>query len=130
MEGGLGEKTHKDERAVASPCLSATEAGAVTPYGRGALRNTTHNLGSVNLLSHKTGARAGSKIKLTGNKPNQSRALTKGTRNISTVSHPTGWPRARNFHYNFSKRGKGEKIFYKTIIKAPTLDALLYNQNL
>lgn len=57
--------------------------------------------------------------------------LTKGTRNISTVSHPTGWPRARNFHYNFSKRRrKGEKIFHKSIIKAPTRDALLYNQNL
>lgn len=74
--------------------------------------------------------RGGSKIKLTGNKPNQSWTVTKGTRNISTVSHPTGWPRARNSHYNFSKRGRREKIFHKTIIKAPTLDALLYNQNL
>lgn len=52
----------------------------------------------------------GSKIKLTRNKLNQSWAITKRTRNISTVSHPTGWPSAQNFHYNFSKeRRKGGK---------------------
>lgn len=48
----------------------------------------------------------GSRVKLTGNKLNLSRAVTKGTRDISTVSHPRGWPRARNFHYNFSKGGR------------------------
>lgn len=58
----------------------------------------------------KWGGGGESKIKLTGNKANQSPAVTKGTRNISTVSHPTGWPGARNFHYNFSKRREeGEK---------------------
>lgn len=71
----------------------------------------------------------GSRVKLTGNKLNQSRAVTKGTRDISTVSHPTGWPQAQNFYYNFSKGGrKGGKMFQKSHIKAPTQDALPYNQ--
>lgn len=71
----------------------------------------------------------GSRVKLTGNKLTQSRAVTKNTRDISTVSHPTGWPRAQNFHYSFSKGGrKGGKMFHKSHIKAPTQDALPHNQ--
>lgn len=61
----------------------------------------------------------GSRVKLTGNKLNQSPAVTKGTGDISTVSHPTAWPRARNFHYNFSKGGRkgGKKCFTKALSK-------------
>lgn len=82
---------------------------------------------SFSAMRHRRGK--GSGVKLTGNKPNQSRAVTKGTRAISTVSHPTGWLRARNFHYNFSKGGrKGGKMFHKSHIKAPTQDALSHNQ--
>lgn len=63
---------------------------------------------------------AKSRVKLTGNKLNQSRAVTKGTRNISTVSHPTGWPRARNFHYSFSKGGrKGRKYISQKHYQGP-----------
>lgn len=86
--------------------LLASSARHRSPRGLSSLHNIMLNLGSIGLLSHEGRRGKGSRVKLTGNKLNQSRAVTKGTGDISTVSHPTAWPRARNFHYNFSKGGR------------------------
>lgn len=97
--------------------LLASSARHRSPRGLSSLHNIMLNLGSIGLLSHEGRRGKGSRVKLTGNKLNQSRAVTKGTGDISTVSHPTAWPRARNFHYNFSKGGRkgGKKCFTKAI---------------
>ena len=53
-------------------------------------------------------------------KKKKSGRVAKGTRNISTVSHPTGWPRARNFHYNFSKRERRRKHISQKHYQGPS----------
>lgn len=80
------------------------------------------NLGSISLLSHEEQAGQRNRVKLTGNKLNQSRAVTKGTRNVSTVLHPTGWPWAQIFHYNFQREGeKKEKNVSQKHYESPNL---------
>lgn len=116
---------------VAKTCFSLHRLpGTGRALGLSSLHNTMLNLGSISLLGREEQAGQGSRVKLTGNKLNQSRTVTKGTRNISTVSHPTGWPQAQNFHYNFSKgRRKGrKKCFRKTLSRPQPRMPLSHNQ--
>lgn len=55
--------------------------------------------GKDRFLSHKEKEKKKRTIiKLTGNKANQTRTVTKGNTNTLTVSHLPCWPRAQSFH--------------------------------
>lgn len=83
---------------------------------------------SLALLSHEDRDKR-REIKRMGNKPNQSPALiTKGTETFLLYHIPQAGREPRIFITTFQREGdEEEKIFHKSIIKAPNQDALLYN---
>lgn len=102
----------------------------MTAPGCGSLCNNGLNLGSAALFSREDGGE-GRGIKLAGNKPNQNPAITKGTGTFLLYHIPQAGQEPGIFITTFQREGdEEEKIFHKSVNKAPTQDALLYNQNL